>query len=287
LNPGEFENHPFEDPDILEDLVSIQGELLLPVPAAGRDVEQSLFYRSFFGKFTLRPAQVDQLDNRDGKEKDGRTVVRRSEGPLCPRSFIVLVGGEQIFRHLDASELEFFRKLGSNAGAPETAENFAVLVDAALFEDEDVLQGDDLSSMPTTSQMEVTFRLPSVSRLTWMIRSRADETMKRIAFSGRLTPVMRIIDSRRVRILGELNGWSRTHDRCSSPAACPRLRRTSPTMIRPGRMRRLLRTRSRCCQSGSLMLGRVSVDHVPCCNWFSRILDGHDSLIAGSKRRGC
>ena len=54
-------------------------------------------------------------------------------------------------------------------------------------------------SMPTTSVMAVIRLEPSARRDAWIIRSSAEDVMNRIAFSGKLTPVIKIMDSSRVR----------------------------------------------------------------------------------------
>ncbi len=112
--------------------------------------------------------------------------------------------------------------------------------------------------------------------------------MKRMAFSGRLTPVISSIDSRRVRESRGVLAWMVVSEPSwpvfmawsMSKASVPR---TSPTMIRSGRMRRLLRTRSRwVTMACPLDIGRpgLQADHVLLLQLqLGRVLDGDDPLI--------
>ena len=77
---------------------------------------------------------------------------------------------------------------------------------------------------------------------------------------------------------------------CSSPGACPASRapRTSPTMIRSGRMRSALRTRSRIgsrprprCSAGATRGDHVSLLELQ----LGRVLDRDDPLVVGDERR--
>src|SRR3989442_1499570 len=110
------------------------------------------------------------------------------------------------------------------------------------------------ASIAATSEMLVTLREPSVRRAVLTMRSSAELICCRIARVGRLKPdICIIISSREIESRGVLAwmveidpswpvfmAWSMSSD---SPP------RTSPTMMRSGRMRRLLRTRSRCVTS--------------------------------------
>ena len=105
-------------------------------------------------------------------------------------------------------------------------------------------------SAPTISEIWVTRREPSRRRLMCTTRSSAEAIWSRIARSGRSMPAMSVIVSRR-------NSASRGELACTvdsepswpvfiawsmSSVSAPR---TSPTMMRSGRMRSALRTRSR------------------------------------------
>ncbi len=120
-------------------------------------------------------------------------------------------------------------------------------------------------SSPTTSVMWVMRREPSRRRAAWMITSMEPTTISRMVFEGRPKPPMVIIDS--IRLMA-----SRGELACSVPMepswpvfmACKRSKasgpRTSPTMIRSGRIRRQLRTSSRMLMAPwpSRLGGRVS-----------------------------
>jgi len=120
-------------------------------------------------------------------------------------------------------------------------------------------------SMPHTSLMLVTLRGPPCKRLAWMMTSTAEAICCRIALIGSSMPAIMIIVSNRA--------WaSRGVLACSvviEPAwpvfmACSMSSdsapRHSPMMIRSGRMRRALRTRSRVVTAPlpSMFGGRVS-----------------------------
>src|SRR5581483_3732723 len=105
-------------------------------------------------------------------------------------------------------------------------------------------------SMRRTSVMLVTRRVPSTSRSSWMTTSNALAICSRIARSGRSTPAVNTsVSSRESASRGEF-AWMVVSEpswpvfiACSmSTDSGPR---TSPTMIRSGRMRSALRTRSR------------------------------------------
>ena len=105
-------------------------------------------------------------------------------------------------------------------------------------------------SIRCTSLIEVMRRPPSSSRSIWITRSSADETCWRTARSGISKPAIITIVSRRPRASRAEFAWTVESDPSwpvfiawsMSSASAPR---TSPMMIRSGRMRRLLRTRSR------------------------------------------
>src|SRR6266567_662652 len=120
-------------------------------------------------------------------------------------------------------------------------------------------------SIPITSVTWVMRREPSRRRAAWMITSIEAQIISRMVREGSEKPPMVIMDSRRASA-------SRGLLACSVPIepswpvfiACSRSKasapRTSPTMIRSGRMRRQLRTRSRMVTwpSPSRFGGRVS-----------------------------
>ena len=105
-------------------------------------------------------------------------------------------------------------------------------------------------SIPTTSVICVTRRWPSRMRLTWQIRWTAEAICVRIAFEGRLIPVIPIMFSSRVSASRGLLAWIVLIEpswpvfiACSmSSASSPR---HSPMMMRSGRMRSAFFNRSR------------------------------------------
>src|SRR3989454_930742 len=142
-------------------------------------------------------------------------------------------------------------------------------------------------SIPATSETLVTLRVPSVRRAVLTMRSSAELICCRIARVGRLKPdICIIISSREIESRGVLAwmveidpswpvfmAWSMSSD---SPP------RTSPTMMRSGRMRRLLRTRSRCVTSPrpSMLGGRVSSRHTwGCWSWSSAEAERRDDGV--------
>jgi hypothetical protein len=105
-------------------------------------------------------------------------------------------------------------------------------------------------SIPVISAMLVTLRVPSERRVIWTTTSMAELICWRIALSGSCRPAMATIVSRRARASrGELEwivvsdpSWPVFMAWSMSMASSPR---TSPTMIRSGRIRRALITSSR------------------------------------------
>ncbi|GJE69409.1 hypothetical protein CHKEEEPN_0937 [Methylorubrum podarium] len=120
-------------------------------------------------------------------------------------------------------------------------------------------------SIPITSVIWVMRRDPSRMRMAWMMTSTEPVIISRSVREGSEKPPMVIIDSIRAR-------HSRGELACSVPIepswpvfiACSRSKasgpRTSPTMMRSGRMRRQFLTRSRMvtCPWPSRFGGRVS-----------------------------
>ncbi len=105
-------------------------------------------------------------------------------------------------------------------------------------------------SMPTTSLIAVTLRVPSLSRACWMTRSSAPATWSRMARTGRSMPAMRTIVSRRERLSRGVFACTVVSEPSwpvfiawSMSRAAPS--RTSPTTIRSGRMRSEFFTSSR------------------------------------------
>ena len=129
-------------------------------------------------------------------------------------------------------------------------------------------------SIRCTSVMGETRREPSSNRSRWTIRSSADETCCRIARTGRSYPAISTIVSMRWSASRGEFAWTVDIDPSwpvfiawsMSSASAPR---TSPTMIRSGRMRSELRTSSRIAisPSPSMFLGRASSRST--CSWCS------------------
>ena len=129
-------------------------------------------------------------------------------------------------------------------------------------------------SIPVISVMWVTRRAPSRRRSIWTIRSIADAICSRIALVGRSKPAIRTMVSSRDR--ASRGAFACTVD---SEPSCPvfiawrrssaSAPRTSPMMMRSGRMRSALRTRSRMltCPLPSLFGGRAS--RRTTCSWWS------------------
>src|SRR5262245_30316875 len=128
-------------------------------------------------------------------------------------------------------------------------------------------------SIPSTSETCVMRREPSTSRLIWIKRAKALAICSRIARWGNSTPaVMTSVSSRDSASRGEF-AWI-----VVSEPSCPVFiawsmssvlgPRTSPTMIRSGRIRRELRTSSRIRISPwpSMFGGRAS-SGITCCCW--------------------
>ena len=129
-------------------------------------------------------------------------------------------------------------------------------------------------SMPWTSVMLMIWRVPSLRRLCWTIRSTAEAICSRMARSGRSTPAIRTIVSRRDSMSRGLLAWPVDIEPSwpvfmawSMSSASPE--RHSPTMMRSGRMRRALRTSSRIGTAPlpSMFGGRDS--SVTTCSWRS------------------
>ena len=105
-------------------------------------------------------------------------------------------------------------------------------------------------SMRRASVMWVMRRDPSTRREIWTIRSNAAAICSRIARKGRSTPAVSTSVSRRARASRGVLAWMVVSEPSwpvfiawsMSSVSAPR---TSPTMIRSGRMRRELRTSSR------------------------------------------
>src|SRR5471032_2132832 len=120
-------------------------------------------------------------------------------------------------------------------------------------------------SMPVISWMATTLRLPSVSRATWITTLMAALICWRMALPGNMAAAMLIMFSRRVSASRAVLAWMVAIDpswpvfiACSmSSASAPR---TSPSMMRSGRIRSALRTSARCVTSPlpSMLGGRVS-----------------------------
>ena len=129
--------------------------------------------------------------------------------------------------------------------------------------------------MPSTAEIRVTALRPSGSRLMCTTRSRALAICSRTCWTGSSTSdISDIVSSREMRSCGEL-AWAVDIDpSCPvfmawsmSRASPPR---TSPTMIRSGRMRSALRTSERTVTSPtpSTLGGRASSETT--CGWVSR-----------------
>ncbi|MBM2829156.1 MAG: hypothetical protein HW408_1688, partial [Actinobacteria bacterium] len=113
---------------------------------------------------------------------------------------------------------------------------------------------------------------PVEIRESWMTTLSAEPICSRIALDGRSNPAMRTIVSMRERASLQEFAWMVEMEpswpvfiACSMSSASPP--RTSPTMIRSGRIRRALRTRSRCVTVPfpSMLEGRVSSRTVCSC----------------------
>ena len=149
-------------------------------------------------------------------------------------------------------------------------------------------------SMPSTSVMWVMRRVPSFSRDWCTIRLIADAICSRMARCGRSTPaISTIVSSRDSASRGALActvviepSWP-VFIACSMSSAAPS--RTSPTMIRSGRIRSALRTRSRMVTCApALDVGRAGLqpEHVLLAQLqLGRVLDGDDPLVVGDRRR--
>ena len=132
-------------------------------------------------------------------------------------------------------------------------------------------------SSPNTSVILVTRRLPSMRRARWTMRSMAEATCSRIARSGSSTPAISTIVSRRASASRGVLAWTVVSEPSwpvfmawSMSSASPP--RTSPTMMRSGRMRSAFRTRSRMrtSPSPSMFGGRASSRTTwRCCSWSS------------------
>ena len=149
--------------------------------------------------------------------------------------------------------------------------------------------------MPVISETLVTRRLPSVTR------PQLDDEVERRG-DGLADAAVRELDAAhrhhrleaRQRVARRCwRGWwsSSPRGRCSWPGACrgPRSPRTSPTMIRSGRMRSAFLTRSRLAisPSPSMLAGRVS-SRTTCALLQPKlggVLDGDDALVVGDERR--
>ncbi len=132
-------------------------------------------------------------------------------------------------------------------------------------------------SMPVISDTLTIFRIPPTSRATWTTRLIEAATCFRITQTGRSKPAMPTIVSSRVSASRGVLAWIVVRlPSCPVFIACSMSRasppRHSPTMIRSGRMRRALRTRSRMVTSPSpsMLAGRVSMRTTcGCCNFNS------------------
>ena len=122
----------------------------------------------------------------------------------------------------------------------------------------------------------------------------AEATCSRMARVGRSMPAISTIVSRRARASRGVLAWTVEIEPSwpvfmawSMSSASPP--RTSPTMIRSGRMRRALRTRSRMVTSPlpSMFGGRALEPHdvVLAELQLDRVLDGDDPLVVGDERR--
>ena len=132
-------------------------------------------------------------------------------------------------------------------------------------------------SMPVISCTLTTFRRPSVRRATCSTTESAELICWRLAFGGRFMPAMPIMFSSRVSASRGALAWIVVIDpswpvfiACSmSTASAPR---TSPRMMRSGRIRSALRTSARWVTSPlpSMLGGRVSRRTTcGCCSWSS------------------
>ena len=149
-------------------------------------------------------------------------------------------------------------------------------------------------SMRSTSVMWEIRREPSTRRVICTSRSNALEICSRIARSGRSTPAVRTsVSSLDSASRGEFAwivvsepSWPVFMAWSMSSVSAPR---TSPTMIRSGRMRREFRTSSRMRISPwpSMFGGpRLERDHVLLLELeLGGVLDRDDSLVAGDERR--
>ena len=98
----------------------------------------------------------------------------------------------------DPEVVELVGEPRPHAGGHRLAEELAVRVDAGgVVEEEGVLEGDGLPSMPCTSVTCVTRRVPSRSRVICTTTSTAEAICSRIARSGRSMPAMSTRVSRR------------------------------------------------------------------------------------------
>ena len=149
-------------------------------------------------------------------------------------------------------------------------------------------------SMPTISEICVTLRVPSPRRLTWITTLMALAICCRIAFSGRSRLAMEIMVSSRLSASRGVLAWSVVSEpswpvfiACSmSTASAPR---TSPMMIRSGRMRSALTSSMPLRHlARALDVGRAGLqpDHVRLAQLeLGRVLDGDDPL-GGRDERG-
>ena len=142
------------------------------------------------------------------------------------------------------------------------------------------------------SVMCVTLRGPPCRRLAWMIMSTALAICCRMAFSGSSKPAIVIMVSIRATASRGVLAWIVVIEpswpvfmACSmSSVSGPR---HSPMMIRSGRIRRALRTRSVAVMAPlpSMLGGRVSSRTTcSCCKLqFGRVLDRHDAVRVGDE----
>ncbi len=129
-------------------------------------------------------------------------------------------------------------------------------------------------SRPWSSTIDDTTRWPSGSRSTWMIRSMALATCSRMARMGRSNPAISTMVSRRESASRADGAWIVVIEPSSRLAWSSQasLDRTSPTMMRSGRIRSVRFTRSRIGTSPlpSALAGRLSRLMVwRCCSWSS------------------
>ena len=125
------------------------------------------------------------------------------------------------------------------------------------------------------------------------MRSMADATCSRMARVGRSMPAIKTIVSMRDKASRVLLAWTVVIEPSwpvfmawsMSSASSPR---HSPTMIRSGRMRRALRTRSRVVTSplpSMLAAGSPAGRHGLLQLELGGVLDRHDPLVVGDNRR--